>query len=66
MEKVSEVLSQKLSAIQLLQDQIIAYQLSTQDDWTIQQNQTYSWNMRWLAWYSRKLKASPSPIHGCG
>jgi len=32
MEKVSEVLSQKLSAIQLLQDQIIAYQLSTQDD----------------------------------
>ncbi|KAH3840405.1 kinesin-related protein 3-like [Dreissena polymorpha] len=31
MEKVSEILSQKMAAIQLLQDQIIAYQLSTQD-----------------------------------
>lgn len=31
MKKVSDILSQKLSAIQLLQDQIIAYQLSIQD-----------------------------------
>ncbi|XP_052791398.1 uncharacterized protein LOC128225569 [Mya arenaria] len=31
MEKVSEVLTEKMAAIQLLQDQIMAYQLSTQD-----------------------------------
>ena len=31
MKKISDILSQKLSAIQLLQDQIIAYQLSMQD-----------------------------------
>ncbi|XP_053406268.1 kinesin-related protein 3-like [Mercenaria mercenaria] len=31
MKKVSDVLSQKMAAIQLLQDQIIAYQLSTDD-----------------------------------
>jgi len=31
MQKVSDVLSEKMAAIQLLQDQIIAYQLSTQD-----------------------------------
>ncbi|KAL4228105.1 Kinesin-like protein kif24 [Mactra antiquata] len=31
MKRVSEVLTQKMSAIQILQDQIIAYQLSTQD-----------------------------------
>ena len=31
MKKINDILSQKLSAIQLLQDQIIAYQLSMQD-----------------------------------
>lgn len=31
MKKVNDILCQKLSAIQLLQDQIIAYQLSIQD-----------------------------------